>query len=201
MVRARWQACLAVGSGALLALAFPSANLSICAWVGLVPLLWATAGTRPGRAFWLGWLCGFAFSLGTLYWVVNPINRYTDAPLFVAVLALLSLASAMGLYMGAFTAGLRLAGGREMRSAELAAPALWVALEWLRSTGPLAFPWVVLGYSQYRQLNLISSRGDRGLRDLGVARLRQRGCVEDAAGGRAVVAHRGSALAILLVLS
>jgi apolipoprotein N-acyltransferase len=201
MLRARWQICLAVGSGALLALAFPSADLSICAWVGLVPLLWATAETRPGRAFWLGWLCGFVFSLGTLYWVVNPINYYTDAPLFVAVLALFSLASAMGLYTGAFTAGLRLAGGREMRSAELAAPALWVALEWLRSTGPLAFPWVLLGYSQYRQHNLIQFAEVTGVYGISALLVFANVVVwRMLREGRAMVARRGSALAILVVL-
>ena len=150
-----WQACLAVVSGALLALAFPSVNLSLCAWVGLVPLLWATAGARPKRAFWLGWLCGFAFFLGTLYWVVNPIDHYTDAPFVVALLALLLLAAAMGLQTAVFAAGLRVAKAPELIPVELLAPALWVALEWLRSMGSLGFPWVALGYSQYRQSSLI----------------------------------------------
>ena len=201
MVQALRQVCLAVASGALLALAFPSVNLGICAWVGLVPLLWATAGTGARRAFWLGWSCGFAFSLGTLYWVLNPINHYTDAPPAVAVLALFMLASAMGVYTGAFAAGLRLAAREETGRLEIAAPALWVAIEWLRSNGPLAFPWVVLGYSQYQQHSLIQFAEVTGV--YGISALvvfanvvAWRLLWE----GRAAIARRGWALAILVVL-
>jgi apolipoprotein N-acyltransferase len=201
MMRRGWQACLAVGSGTLLALAFPSADLSICAWVGLVPLLWAMEGARPARAFRLGWLCGFTFSLGAFYWVVNPINHYTDAPAGVAILALLLMSLVIGLYTGAFTAGLRLAGGREMGAVEIAAPALWVVIEWLRSTGPIAFPWAVLGYSQYRQHDLIQFAEVTGV--YGVSALVVFGNVvvwRVVRHGRAVVARRGWALATLLVL-
>ena len=34
-------------------------------------------------------------------------------------------------------------------------PFFWVVLEWTRQFGPLAFPWELLGYSQYRCLHLI----------------------------------------------
>jgi apolipoprotein N-acyltransferase len=155
MIRGRHAAPLAVASGAVLALAFPTVGASLCAWIGLVPMLWATDGARPLVAFRRGWLTGSTFALGTLYWVVNPINHYTDAPLVVAVTALLLLAAAIGVYFGAFAAALRLAGAGSAVPLVLVAPACWVAMEWFRSVGPLAFPWVVLGYSQYRQQGLI----------------------------------------------
>ena len=34
-------------------------------------------------------------------------------------------------------------------------PFFWVAIEWSKQFGPLAFPWELLGYSQYRYIHLI----------------------------------------------
>jgi apolipoprotein N-acyltransferase len=145
---------LAAGSGALLALAFPAPALDVCAWVALVPLLHATAGGGVRRALGLGWLTGFVFALGTLYWTVNPIDHYTDAPFALAVGVLVLLAAAVGCYLAAFSGGVCLAR-RASVPLVLSAPLLWVSVEWLRSVGPLAFPWVALGYSQYQRLDLI----------------------------------------------
>jgi apolipoprotein N-acyltransferase len=145
---------LALAAGLLLALAFPSADVSVLAWIAFVPLLWATVELSPGRAFRIGWLSGFAFYLATLYWVINPISGYTSAPLALAVLALLLMAAVLAAYTGAFVAGLRL-GERAGVGVVLVAPPLWVALEWLRSYFFIGFPWVALGYSQYRNHNLI----------------------------------------------
>lgn len=145
---------LAAGSGALLALAFPAASLDVCAWVALVPLLHAVAGGGMRRALGLGWLAGFVFALGALYWTVNPIDHYTDAPFVLALAVLVLLAAAMGCYMAVFSGGVYLAR-RTPVPLFLSAPLLWVSVEWLRSIGPLAFPWVALGYSQYQHLDLI----------------------------------------------
>jgi apolipoprotein N-acyltransferase len=155
MTPTRHAAVLSITSGALLALAFPSVGASLCAWIGLVPLFGAIDGTLPGRAFRMGWLAGATFALGTLYWVVNPINYYTDAPVIVAITALVLLAATIGVYFGLFAAALRLARAGMIVPLALAAPVCWVSMEWVRSVGPLAFPWVVLGYSQYRQHELI----------------------------------------------
>lgn len=144
----------AVISGGVLALAFPSVNISLCAWVGLVPLLWSVARVGPARAMGFGWLCGFTFFLGTLYWVIHPIHYYTNAPLALAVLALLLLAAVLGLYTAAF-AGLASIAIRGRLVPMMTVPALWVAVEWVRSSGPLGFPWVALGYSQFQHHNLV----------------------------------------------
>jgi apolipoprotein N-acyltransferase len=144
---------LAAASGGLLALAFPAAGLDVCAWIALVPLFQAGAGGGMRRALGLGWLAGFVFAIGALYWTVNPIDHYTDAPFVLAVAALLLLAAAIGCYVAAFAGGVWLAR-RTPVPLVLAAPLLWVSVEWVRSVGPLAFPWAALGYSQYRRLDL-----------------------------------------------
>ena len=49
---------LSLFSGAMLALAFPSANVSLFAWVALVPLLTGLRGKGTGGAFKLGFISG-----------------------------------------------------------------------------------------------------------------------------------------------
>jgi len=45
-------------SGLLLIAAFPGFNQPWCAWVALVPWLWALRGLRPWQAFGLSYLAG-----------------------------------------------------------------------------------------------------------------------------------------------
>lgn len=144
----------AAASGLLLALAFPSPEVSIFAWVGLLPLLWACRDLALRRAFFLGWISGVAFYVATLYWIVHTVSAYTALPAIVAVFVLLLCASVLALYTGAFMAGLRVVE-RAGLSAVWLGPPLWAALEWLRSWFLIGFPWVALGYSQYRNRNLV----------------------------------------------
>jgi apolipoprotein N-acyltransferase len=144
----------AAGSGVLLALAFPKADYSLLAWVAFVPLVWSMRRESPARAFAYGWIAGMGFYLCTVYWVVHAISLYSNIPLLLAVGLLLLMCAILASYTGAFATGLRLYqewGG----SIVLLGPLLWVALEWLRSFFFIGFPWVSLGYSQYRFLNLI----------------------------------------------
>jgi len=145
---------LAVASGLLLGLSFPSFDFEPLAWIGLVPLLLAGAGLRPRRAFGIGWLGGFVFYLVTLYWVAYTITRYTAVPFPVAVGILVLLAAVLALYHGAFIAGVRWLEDRGLPALWLAPP-LWVMLEWLRSWFFIGFPWAALGYSQYRYHDLV----------------------------------------------
>jgi apolipoprotein N-acyltransferase len=147
--RQRFGLPLAVLSGLCLAAAFPSPEIAPLAWVGLMPLLFAIRGRRPGAAFLLGWTTGTVFFLATCYWVVHTIGDYTDLPVPLAVLVLLLMSGVLGSYHGAFAAGLRWFERRGL-SAVWLAPVLWVTLEWLRGWFFIGFPWADLGYSQYR---------------------------------------------------
>src|SRR5205809_3166376 len=145
---------LAAGSGGLLAASFPAAGLGPLAWIGLVPLLVAARGLRPGAAFLIGWLGGFVFYLATVYWVAYTIGSYTTVPLAVALGTLALMASALACYTGAFVASVRWLAARGLPVTWLA-PLLWVALEWLRGWFFIGFPWAALGYSQYRHHDLV----------------------------------------------
>ncbi len=151
---ARSAATLAGASGALLATAFPAIDWGPVAWIAMVPLLYAALGRGPRAAFVAGWVAGFVFFLATLYWLVLTIGTYTNLSPLVSVGPLALLCAFLALAFAIFAAGCELA---RLRGVELAlvAPPLWVALEWVRTYILGGFPWVSLGYSQYRTTYLI----------------------------------------------
>ncbi|MGH7184948.1 MAG: apolipoprotein N-acyltransferase, partial [Pseudomonadota bacterium] len=132
-------------SGLLLVLAFPAADLGWLAWIALVPLLIAIDGQRPSQAFRLGYVTGAVFFGGLLEWV-----RLFGLPAWVLLTLLLAI------FPGAFAAGVRLLV-RERRPAALwIVPVTWVAVEVVRSVGPVGFPWGLLGLSQYRSAAMLA---------------------------------------------
>jgi apolipoprotein N-acyltransferase len=145
---------LAGVAGAALALAFPVIDWGPVAWVALVPMLHAALGRGPRAAFQAGWVAGFVFFLATIYWIVFTIGTYTNLSPLVSVGPLLLLCGFLALAFGIFAAGCELARRRGIEL-WLVAPALWVVLEWVRTYILGGFPWVSLGYSQYRATYLI----------------------------------------------
>lgn len=141
-------------SGAVLALAFPAVDWNPLAWIALVPLFWVGLGRGVRVAFRAGWIAGTVFFLSTLYWLVLTIGTYTNLSPLVSVGPLLLLCGFLGLFVAAFMAGCERtrASGIELA---LVAPPLWVVLEWVRTYILGGFPWVALGYSQYRTTYLI----------------------------------------------
>jgi apolipoprotein N-acyltransferase len=138
----------------LLGLSLPSHDLWPLAWFGLVPMLLAIRGRAPRRAFAVAWVGWMAFSFVVLYWIAPTVSNYTriTAPLAIAVLLLLCAASAV--FVGAFGAALEWLAAAGI-SRIVAAPTLWVTLEWLRTFFPAEFPWAFLGYSQYSVLAVV----------------------------------------------
>jgi apolipoprotein N-acyltransferase len=139
-----------------LVLAFPRTDWSGAAWVALAPLTAVALLRRPRAALALGWLGGFLFFLILLRWLNFTFREYSAIPWALAWLPTALLAAYCGLYLGLYAAAVAwLAGRRSMLLATLAAPFVWVALEWLRGRVMGGFPWGSLGYSQYRQLPVI----------------------------------------------
>jgi len=91
-------ALLALLSSTLLFFASPG-NLALpqLAWLALVPLFWSLDNQPPRRAALLGLICGLAYYLPLLYWIVIVLATYGQVSLPIAVLALVFLA----LYMSA----------------------------------------------------------------------------------------------------
>ncbi|MBI3975622.1 MAG: apolipoprotein N-acyltransferase, partial [Armatimonadetes bacterium] len=65
------------------------------------------------------------------------------------------LAAVLALYIGGFAAVLQWLSRRYPGWDLLLVPLVWTAVEVARSTGPLAFPWALLGVSQHRILPVL----------------------------------------------
>ncbi len=142
---------IALLSGAVLALAFPGVDADFLVWLGLTPLLLLLESERPGRAFAWGFLAGIGFFGVLLRWVLTL--RDWIGLLIIPVFALLIAFQA--LYWGAFGLGVRLLRRVPVAAKVLALPALWVAIEFARASGPLGLPWGGLGYALHRRWVLI----------------------------------------------
>jgi len=138
-------------SGALLASAFPPLDWWPAAFVGLVPLLLATAEQPPARAAWLGFASGIAFALLSIPWVVVTMVRYGQMPWWGAAAVLLALSGYLACYPAAFTLALS-RFPLPPAAFPVGAAALWTALEYLRTYALSGFPWNLLGYSQLPNL-------------------------------------------------
>ncbi|MGE5279915.1 MAG: apolipoprotein N-acyltransferase [Deltaproteobacteria bacterium] len=134
---------LAAASAALLRLAYPTLDLWITAWFGLLPLLAATARQKPQQAFGTAFFAGFLFFLATLYWVVH-----------VTAAGAVVLSFYCALYFGLFGLAFRLARGwfSSWLVRSLWSAAFWVLLEYLRGHLFSGFPWALLAYSQTENL-------------------------------------------------
>jgi apolipoprotein N-acyltransferase len=152
----RWtRAGLAVVSGLGLAAAFPKVDLNLLAWVAFVPLFYAIEGQPLRSVIGYSWLQGLSCFAGSLYWIAITLHNFAGVPIVLAVLPMLLLAAIMACYTaGAIWAGELVA--RRMRIPGLVTmPLAWAATEWVRTYFPIGFPWNLLGYTAYRNLELI----------------------------------------------
>ena len=150
-------------SGILLPFCFPRFDFSLLAWIALIPLHFAIEGRRKSQAFWTGWLAGTIGFTGIMGWVVTAMHLYGKVPLAISYAILLLLAAYLGLYVGIYGAGV--VWFRELipRYGLFLAPCLWVSLELLRTYLLSGLPWALLGYSQYRQIELIQFADHTGV--------------------------------------
>jgi apolipoprotein N-acyltransferase len=139
---------LATVSSVILATSFPPYNFQFAAWFGLVPLLLALRTAGSWESSLLGFLFGFLLMVGSQYWALQI--QQLDLLRFLIMGFLLSL------YFMIFGLAYAALCRRISRLMILLAPALWVALEYARSSFFfLAWPWNLLGHSQYQVLPVI----------------------------------------------
>jgi apolipoprotein N-acyltransferase len=154
---------LAGASGLFLPLSFPKSDLGLLAWIALVPLHWALDGKSRSQAFWIGWLSGTIAFTGMMAWVVTAMNTYGKVPLAISYGLMLLLAAYLGLYIGIYSAGVVWFQILIPRYGLFAAPCLWVTLELIRTYALSGLPWNLLGYSQYRQIEVIQIADHMGV--------------------------------------
>ncbi len=153
----------AVGSGILMAAAYPPFEVSQLAWVALVPLLIAMMGVAPREGARLGWITGLTFWLTGLSWLLRLFETSpAPFPLILLGWAVLSVYCAAYVAVFAYTfawlAG-RIGTARLWQTLLLMAlaTATWVGGEYARGAIGGGFPWNDLGISQFRNLGLIQA--------------------------------------------
>ncbi len=143
-------------AGGVMALAFPPFPFGFLAHIALALALLSVRATSIRTMMTRGFAFGFVFHLATMYWTG-----------WVSVPGMLTTVAVLGLYVavifGAYGFLYRVFGER----AVWLMPVLWVAHEYLRGLGDLAFPWANLSLSQVHYLNIIQFADLTG--DLGVS--------------------------------
>lgn len=133
---------LSVLSGVLYSSAFPPFEVSILAWFSLVPLLFVVKKSDSRESFWFSYLAGIVCWSCILYWLHN-----VTVPGTIVLILLMSIVWALFGLMASiiFKYSINL----------FLLAFLWIVLEYIRSHLFTGFPWALLGYSQYKNINLI----------------------------------------------
>lgn len=153
----------AVIAGGVLALAFPPFNLGSLSFVVLAAALWIVGFAQSELpswrdVAWRSWTFGMVFQLCTMYWTG-----------WVTIGGMLLIVVVLGGYIMLVFLAARAAIQRLGPAGIWTFPLLWVAHEYLRTLGQLAFPWNNLSLSQIWALPLLQFAEFTG--DLGVSLL------------------------------
>lgn len=135
---------LSILSAILLILAFPNFNLSPFIFIGFMPLFFALQNKSPKNAFLISFICGFLFYLGALYWLFH-----------VTSIGLIVICLYLALYFGIFGFLFNIFSSYKTNLSLIALPIAWVFLEYIQAHLFTGFGWILLGYSQYKNLLLI----------------------------------------------
>lgn len=154
---------LSILTGVALVFAFPPFQAGVLAWAALVPLFLALEAQGAKVGFAAGFLAGFAFNLGAVYWVVHSMYNYGGVPVPVAIVVMLVLVVYMALYWGVFGMLYTFTRGIDEVARLLVIPAFWVALEYARGYLFTGFPWVLMGYTQAPYAPLIQIADTTGV--------------------------------------
>ena len=136
-------------------LASPPVEFEILGFFVLTPLFISIKESKTlKQAFRVGMAGGLLTTIGLYYWLIYTMTTFggLSYPLSVALFFLLG--AYLSLYWGLFTLTVKYltVSGLSML---ITAPAIWVALEYLRTYLFSGFPWALLGYTQYKNTYFI----------------------------------------------
>ncbi len=107
------------------------------------------------RVFGWAYLQGFASYVVSLYWIPIPLHDFADVRMEFAIFPMLLLAGIVAIYTAVAIWAGEFVARRTRIPAVLTMPVAWTAVEWIRTYFPIGFPWNLLGYTAYRNLELI----------------------------------------------
>jgi len=149
---------LSLFSAFLLNLSFPYPGHSILAWISLVPLFIVLLTQNLKRTLLSALITGILFNVFYLNWMKEYKHPASLPGGVLVVLLSFVFASMLCWFL------IRLPGPRKRWFVSVILGAAgWLAVDYLKTIGYLAFPWGILAYSQYRILPLIQSASVLGV--------------------------------------
>lgn len=150
-------ALCAIACGLLLAESYITTPAPVYAWLAFIPFTLAIFNIRSGLfSFVFGWLTGAIFYFVMLNWISLTVMEGTGDPA-LATISLVSLCVVLGIQFALFALGSYYAK-RMPVFWPITTACFWVGLEVLHqiiAVKFIAFPWFVLGYTQYNFSYLI----------------------------------------------
>lgn len=143
---------LALISGILTGISYPPVPLGFVAWFSMAPLMHVWLHATPRETLKYTFLSALIFNLITVYWIA--FNSGTN--IFAAFLSMFGAV----VYLSLWISGTGYIFSRirtRFRAPLFMIPFFWVTMEWLRSFGPLGFPWINIALTQTAYLPLIQS--------------------------------------------
>ena len=141
--------CLALIGGSLTGLAYLPWFSGIIAWFSSIPLLYIWLNNNAKHNMWSGFLFGIAHNLISYYWIGNNSGASKN----VVLLSLIAAVLYLSIYWA--VAGWVFGKVKNRENGLILFPLLIVTMEFIRSYGPLGFPWGNIVLSQIEFLSLI----------------------------------------------
>jgi len=139
---------LSLISSFLLVLSFPIPGMSIIAWIALVPFFIVITRESLSRVIFATIIVNFTFNFFYLIWLKEYKQPLTFPLSLVAELLYLMPQVIFSWLIYHITP-------RYLKTLMLAS--VWIFFDYLKTIGFLAFPWGIVGYTQYRNTLLIQT--------------------------------------------
>ncbi|GHT08430.1 apolipoprotein N-acyltransferase [Endomicrobiia bacterium] len=150
---------------ALLAVcSFPKINLFFLAWVAFIPLIFVITRSGLKDSFFYGLISGFVFNAAGLYWLI-PMLKFNTGSYVQAVTAACTLWIYLALYWGIWCLYFNFSQNILSNTLKnylysntliiLFGSCIWVLLEYIRTYFLTGFPWMLIGYSQFKFTEII----------------------------------------------
>jgi apolipoprotein N-acyltransferase len=150
-------------TGLMSVVAFPKFNYFFLIWIAFIPLLFAVTGNDFKKSFLYGFTAGFVFNVVGLYWLLPMLEFYTGSHL-QTVISSCCLWTYLSLYWGVWALFFSFVyiNTRKIKNIVFAnsiaiifGSCLWAVLEYVRTYFLTGFPWMLVGYSQFKFIELI----------------------------------------------
>lgn len=146
--------------GATAALAFAPLYLFLFAVIsisGFFLLCEAEANANYKKTFLLGFSYGYGYFLSSLYWIANSLLIDAEKFGWLIPFALIFIPGALAVYFGVFTASYKFLAKRltAWHQKIILFALLWLFFELLRSILFTGFPWNLIGYIWFFNLNFV----------------------------------------------